>query len=96
MSDVSQVEQPTSALATIMQRAPELGRRPDRAAAADELIQLARGDRVALTEARQALVGRLHAHSDDHDATAGLLVINRALARLGWVDPYCWKNRRKP
>jgi hypothetical protein len=96
VTDISQVEQPQSALAAILERAPDLGRRADRPAAAEELIQLAAGDRTALAEARQQFVRRLHARTDDYDATAALLVVNRALARIGWVDPYCWKNRRKP
>jgi hypothetical protein len=96
VSDVSEVEEPVSVLETIMRHAPELGRRPDRAAATEEMVALAAGDRRAVEAVRDEYVLRLHADSSDYDATAALGVLNRALAHMGWADPYCWKNRRKP
>jgi hypothetical protein len=54
------------------------------------------GDRAALAQARTDLVQRIHERSDDFEATAALNLVNRALARVGWYDPYNWKLRRKP
>lgn len=87
---------PASLIETIIQRAPQLGRAQDQAAAAAELVSVAGGDRQALVEARDAYVRRLHADTGDWEATAALAVLNRAIARVGWYDPYCWKGRRKP
>ena len=63
-------------------------------AAVDQLA--ASGDREALERAQADLVGRIHERSDDFQATAALNLINRALASVGWPDPYSWKHRRKP
>jgi hypothetical protein len=54
------------------------------------------GDRQDLEEARAELVRRISARSDDFEATAALGRVNKALAELGWVDPFSWKHRRKP
>ena len=54
------------------------------------------GDRAALHEAREELVARIYHRSDDYAATAALTLVNKALAEVGWVDPYSWKHRRKP
>jgi hypothetical protein len=62
--------------------------------AAEELATA--GDRGALQEARAALVGRIYKRSDDYEATGGLNVLNKAIALVGWHDPYSWKHRRKP
>ena len=64
------------------------------AAAIDQLA--AAGDRAALERAREALVQRIYQRSDDYQATAELSLVNKALARVGWHDPYSWKHRRKP
>ncbi|MGH9106509.1 MAG: hypothetical protein ACRDZX_11880 [Acidimicrobiales bacterium] len=61
---------------------------------ADELA--AAGDRAQLERARAELVTRIRQRSDDYEATAALSLVNRALATLGWPDPYSWKHRRKP
>lgn len=53
-------------------------------------------DRAALEQARHALVRRIHERSDDYQATAALNLVNKALATVGWYDPYSWKHRRKP
>jgi len=53
-------------------------------------------DRVALERAQAELVQRIHVRSDDFQATAALNLVNRALAAVGWEDPYSWKHRRKP
>lgn len=50
----------------------------------------------ALEDARMELVRRIHQRSDDYQATAALSLVNKALAALGWEDPYNWKHRRKP
>jgi hypothetical protein len=64
----------------------------------DEVVQelASSGDRDALEHARADLVARIHLRSDDYVATGALNLVNRALAVVGWVDPYNWKHRRKP
>jgi len=54
------------------------------------------GNREGLERARAELVARIYRRSDDYDATAALSLVNRALAAIGWYDPYSWKHRRKP
>jgi len=68
------------------------------AKSADEAVaELASsGDRSALEHAREELVARIYARSDDYEATAALNLVNKALAAVGWYDPYFWKHRRKP
>jgi hypothetical protein len=56
----------------------------------------ASGDRQALERAQSDLVQRIHERSDDFQATAALSLVNKALASVGWTDPYSWKHRRKP
>ncbi len=63
-------------------------------AAAQKLAETS--DRPALELAQKDLVGRIHQRSDDFQATAALNLVNRALAAVGWPDPYSWKHRRKP
>lgn len=64
-------------------------------AAAVQQLAAAR-DRAALERAQSELVRRVHERSDDFQATAALSLVNKALAAVGWVDPYSWKHRRKP
>jgi hypothetical protein len=64
-------------------------------AAAVQKLSEAR-DRQALERAQKDLVRRIHQRSDDFRATAALNLVNRALAAVGWTDPYSWKHRRKP
>ena len=71
-----------------------LGSTNDRNGAASDLAHLAQKDVAALEAARAILVRRLHLRSDDHAATAGLSVINAAIATAGWQDPVAWKPRR--
>lgn len=54
------------------------------------------GDRNALEGAQADLVQRIYERSDDFQATAALSLVNKALAAVGWPDPYNWKHRRKP
>ena len=54
------------------------------------------GDRPALELAQQELVRRVQRRSDDYEAIAGLSLVNRALAAVGWADPFSSKHRRKP
>jgi hypothetical protein len=54
------------------------------------------GDRPGLEGAQRDLVRRIHDRSDDFEATAALGLVNRALAAVGWTDPFSWKHRRKP
>lgn len=53
-------------------------------------------DRSSLEVAQAELVRRVRLRSDDYQATAGLSLVNRALALTGWQNPYDWKHRRKP
>jgi hypothetical protein len=69
------------------------GGQDDTGAALDRLISLAGKDRAALVAARDAFARRLHAHSDDYAATGALRLLNRALSRFGWADPYDWRGR---
>jgi hypothetical protein len=64
----------------------------------DEVVKelTSSGDRDALELARTELVARIHLRSDDYAATGALNLVNRALAAVGWADPYNWKHRRKP
>jgi hypothetical protein len=71
-----------------------LGSDESLAAAVEQLA--ANGDRQALERAQTDLVQRIHVRSDDFQATAALNLVNRALASVGWSDPYSWKHRRKP
>jgi Na+-transporting NADH:ubiquinone oxidoreductase subunit NqrB len=57
---------------------------------------VASGDRVSLRQAQSELVQRVHERSDDFAATAALSLVNKALAIVGWTDPFSWKHRRKP
>jgi hypothetical protein len=70
------------------------GRIPDDSPAdIDSLISLAGADRGALVAARDAFARRLRARSDDYEATGALQLLNRALSRYGWSDPYDWRGR---
>jgi hypothetical protein len=62
--------------------------------AAQELA--ATGDRAGLERAQAELVRLVHRRSDDYQATAALSLVNKALATVGWPNPYSWKHRRKP
>lgn len=63
----------------------------------DAVQQLvSRADHPSLERARADLVARLYQRPDDYEATAALRLVNRALAALGWDNPYSWKHRRKP
>jgi hypothetical protein len=86
---------------SIEQRAIELARHSDQDAAVLELVQLADGDRDAVEAARNRLARRLHGHAGDYPATLALGLLNKAIIKMGWVDPYDWKVRwhqrfRKP
>lgn len=76
------------------ERAIALGSTRDRNGAVSELLHLAQDDAAALEAARAILVGRLQLRSDDHAATAGLTVLNAAIAAAGWQDPVAWKPKR--
>jgi hypothetical protein len=62
-------------------------------AALDRLISLAGLDRTALVAARDAFARRLHAHSDDYEATGALRLLNRSLSKFSPPDPYDWHKR---
>jgi serine protease inhibitor len=65
---------------------------------ADRLAEVlcTKADKTELEAARQQLLERIYSRSDDYAATRALQLVNRALARAGWHDPYNWKHRRKP
>jgi hypothetical protein len=65
---------------------------PPQPAATPEVV----ADREKLENTRAELVRRIRQRSDDFEATAALIVVNKELAGLGWVDPYSWAHRRKP
>jgi hypothetical protein len=82
-------------LEAIAQQAVSLatdGQSPE--AAVQQLV--ASGDGVSLRRAQSELVQRVHERSDDFAATAALGLVNKALAIVGWTDPFSWKHRRKP
>jgi hypothetical protein len=63
----------------------------------DAIAELAAaGDREALEAVRAELLNRIHQRSDDYPATVALTLVNKALATVGWLDPYDWRRRRKP
>jgi hypothetical protein len=95
MSDLTASDD-TSTGDELFRRAPELGRRPDRSAAVDEVVKLCDGDRATVEAVRDRYARLLHGDSDNWDATAALNVLNPALAALGWDDRYDWSRRRKP
>jgi hypothetical protein len=49
-----------------------------------------------LERVRADLLNRIHQRSDDYPATVALTLVNKALATVGWLDPYDWRRRRKP
>lgn len=63
----------------------------------DQVVsELVPAGRPELERARDELVKRIHERSDDYEATGALGLVNKALATVGWDDPYNWKHRRKP
>jgi len=74
-------------------RAIDLATATDRKDAVDQLVALAGGDRDALGSARLRVARRLRVNSADHEATAALTLLNKALVEIGWVDRYDWKIR---
>jgi hypothetical protein len=68
---------------------------------AEALVEAAGGDRDALETARNRMAQRLYGNSGNVAAGAALSLLNKALVRIGWVDPYDWRPRlgnrlRKP
>ncbi len=96
MSDATIPADAASTADELFRRAPQLGQRPDRAAAVAELVALAGEDRAAVEAVRDRYARLLHGNSDDWDATAALNVLNPALAAMGWDDRYDWRRRRNP
>lgn len=97
MSDVTDAPEASSAdrAATadeVFRRAPEFGRRPDRAQAVTEIVELA-GSQETLVAARDRYALQLHANSSDFEATAALNVLNPAVAAAGWDETFNWKRR---
>jgi hypothetical protein len=88
-------DQPVTAASTAEQLAEQAielaasGERPD--ASAEELLRVADGDRATVEAARNLLAARLHASVGDWSATAGLSLLNRALATMPRHDPMDWR-----
>lgn len=66
-----------------------------------DVMAAAGGDRRVLEAARDAAVARVHARSDDFEATAALQMLNGVLSRVPIDDPLDWRVRwsqrfRKP
>jgi hypothetical protein len=77
----------------ISERAIALAADGNRDAAVNELVRLAGDDPEPLEAGRKVLVKRLSLNSNDYAASAGLTLINAALAKVGWADPVAWKPR---
>jgi hypothetical protein len=71
----------------------ELAGSDDQDAAVTALLEAAGGDRTALELARNQVARRLHSHVGDWRAGAALGLLNKALVKVGWTDPYDWKIR---
>lgn len=78
---------------SIEQRAFELAGATDTEVAVGALTELARGDREAIELARNRVARRLHGHASDWCASQALGLLNQALVKVGWTDPYDWKIR---
>jgi hypothetical protein len=77
----------------LAERAIALATSGDRNGAVSELVESA-GDVDALEEARGVLVGRIQARSDDYEATAGLTLLNAAIAAAGPKAEVTWKPKK--
>ena len=77
----------------LAERAIALATSGDRNGAVSELIERA-GDVVTLEQARNLLVGRIQARSDDYEATAGLTLLNAAIATAGPKAEVTWKPKK--
>lgn len=64
----------------------------------DQAVSALAGSATAadLSQARADLVARIFSRSDDFQATDALQLVNKALAEVGWSDPFSWKHRKKP
>ena len=77
----------------LAERAIALVTSGDRNGAVSELVESA-GDVDALEEARDLLVRRIQARSDDYEATAGLTLLNAAIAAVGPKAEVTWKPKQ--
>ena len=77
----------------LAERAIALATSGDRNGAVNELVESA-GDVDALEEARGLLVRRIQARSDDYEATAGLTLLNAAIATAGPKAEVTWKPKK--
>jgi hypothetical protein len=80
---------------TLGARATALAASSDHDRAVQELIRLAAGRRSTLEQARSELIGRIRLRSDDYEATAGLTLLNSALAEVGWPAAITWERRNR-
>ena len=77
----------------LAERAIALATSGDRNGAVSDLVESA-GDVDALEEARDLLVRRIQARSDDYEATAGLTLLNLAIAAAGPKAEVTWKPKK--
>ena len=77
----------------LAERAIALATSGDRNGAVSELVESA-GDVDALEEARDLLVRRIQARSDDYEATAGLTLLNAAIGAVGPKAEVTWKPKQ--
>ena len=77
----------------LAERSIALAASGDRNGAVNELVDAA-GDVDALEEARDLLVRRIQARSDDYEATAGLTLLNAAIATAGPKAEVTWKPKK--
>ena len=77
----------------LAERAITLATSGDRDGAVSELIGMAT-DVDALEQARDLLVRRIQARSDDYQATAGLTLLNAAIAAAGPTAVVTWKPKK--
>ena len=67
---------------------------------ADDVIEVAGGDRGAVEAARDQVAARVRRRVDDYESTAALRLLNRVLSEMPRHDPLDWQvrweRRRKP
>jgi hypothetical protein len=83
----------TDPASDLAERAIALATSGDRNGAVSELAGSA-GDVDSLERARDLLVQRIHARSDDYQATAGLTLLNAAIAAVGPRAEVTWKPKK--
>jgi hypothetical protein len=65
----------------------------DPGSAVTDIEVAAGGDRAVVEAARNEVSARVHARSDDFEATAALQLLNRTLSQMPIHDPLDWRVR---